>query len=608
MPKTSAVPTDTKSSASLPQNTLQIRIEKYRQGAFDYQFRRHDQWRENYTLYRDKVISNRLTQRQSVNVPLMKSTIKTIIAKTDEFTDLHFDSRDNDKQEEIFLNEYWKWNAGEENLEAKDIVDKKQVGLYGRSFMKLNLDTSLGRITFEVLEPYDVLIERYADPSNIEDTANYLSHIHIYRTLSSVSNNRSYDRTAIEALKLQYAEAAGLQKSAEVYQAYQAKVQRMQDMGVWDTENPTLGETYVELQEHYLRLWDDAKQKSYIQLVVTCNAQILRNAPLTEVLGIDCFPIITWADDVERTDVWSDGVADIVRTPNKVLNSFFSQLVENRTLRNYGMTFYDYTAPGQGEKWAPQTYEPAPWAWIPTYGDPNKTTKRVEIPDLAEAMGEMGYIKTIVEEATASTATEKGVQESGQMTLGQIQIMMANANERITSMAKFYRPARQELGELWYEMVLANKEYLKPVDLFKKSFKGNYFTEAFDPRTLKEGKGYEVQVSSTAERDKNNIETLQKMKAVQGDFQGNEPLLRIIQQKELDLIGLNPDEIAEVLDFEKNRANAAAAPGAGAGGPGGPAGPGGLPTGLPVGSKPESFIPSSIMPKIPGAPALAGKH
>ena len=47
--------------------------------------------------------------------------------------------------------------------------------------------------------------------------------------------------------------------------------------------------------------------------------------------------------------------------------------------RNYGMTFYDATA---SDKWIPQTYEAVPWGWYPTAGDPNKTTKRVEIPEL----------------------------------------------------------------------------------------------------------------------------------------------------------------------------------------------------------------------------------
>jgi hypothetical protein len=35
--------------------------------------RRHSQWALNYELSRDTVIVNRLTQRQSVNVPYMSS-------------------------------------------------------------------------------------------------------------------------------------------------------------------------------------------------------------------------------------------------------------------------------------------------------------------------------------------------------------------------------------------------------------------------------------------------------------------------------------------------------------------------------------------------------
>jgi len=39
--------------------------------------RRHANWTLNYELARDTVITNRLTQRQSVNVPYMKKTLKS---------------------------------------------------------------------------------------------------------------------------------------------------------------------------------------------------------------------------------------------------------------------------------------------------------------------------------------------------------------------------------------------------------------------------------------------------------------------------------------------------------------------------------------------------
>lgn len=531
----------------LDENIISIRVQKYREGAVAYQERRHADWRENYSLYRDKVQTNRLTQRQSVNVPLMKETIRTILSKTDEFPDLYFESLSNDKQKEIFLNEYWKWWVVKDNFEMKDIVDKKQEGLYGRSTMKLNLFD--GRPTSEVLEPYDWVVDRYADPSDIDETAMYQAHLNIFRSMSQMEANPLYSKEAIFRLKEFYAQAMGLARSEENIKQLMARNERLQDMGVWDIQAPQLGETYLNLTEHYIKLWSDERKKLVIYVRVTAENEVLAMKPLEDLLGINFFPFVSWADDIEKTDVYSDGVGDIVRTPNKILNSWFSQLVENRTLRNYGMTFYDATA---SEKWIPQTYEAVPWGWYPTAGDPNKVTKRVEIPELSESLDEMSFVIGMVEKATASTATEKGVQESKEATLGQIKLMLQSSNERITSIAKFYRVARRQFGEKWYKFLMANEKWIVPVELYKKSSKGNYFKEVVSPEDWKDEAGYICKVVSTAERNQKNIEEVQKIQAVAGMFPENVPLKRIMKKKALDLIdGLSQEEIDEVLDFDE---------------------------------------------------------
>ena len=97
------------------------------------------QWTENYQLYRDTVIINRLTQRQSINVPLMKGTIKTILANTDEFPAIEFEEQENQKDKEIVFNELWQDFVVKDKLELKDIVDKKQDLLYGMTWEKLNI-------------------------------------------------------------------------------------------------------------------------------------------------------------------------------------------------------------------------------------------------------------------------------------------------------------------------------------------------------------------------------------------------------------------------------------------------------------------------------------
>src|ERR1041384_7211091 len=73
---------------------------------FQFQERRHDQWKENYQLYRDTVITNRLTQRQSVNVPLMKETIRTLLSRSGEPADLAFEDYENNGLRELLMNAY----------------------------------------------------------------------------------------------------------------------------------------------------------------------------------------------------------------------------------------------------------------------------------------------------------------------------------------------------------------------------------------------------------------------------------------------------------------------------------------------------------------------
>ena len=50
-------------------------LQNNRNEGYNYKYRRSIDWTETYELYRDKVIVNRLTQRQSVNLPIMKGQI-----------------------------------------------------------------------------------------------------------------------------------------------------------------------------------------------------------------------------------------------------------------------------------------------------------------------------------------------------------------------------------------------------------------------------------------------------------------------------------------------------------------------------------------------------
>jgi hypothetical protein len=539
----------------IDRDALTTKLRKNKDTDFEYQKRRHEQWKENYELYRDTVITNRLTNRQTVNIPLMKATIKTIQSGINQPMDLVFDELGNDKQKEIFKNEYWKWNYDTNKLVLKTVVDKKQVLLYGRSWWKLNIRN--GRPYQEVLDPQDVLIDRHVDPTD-SDTADHIIHIHIFRDLDELTSNEDYDKEVISQLKLQYMDGDGLKLSKDNFEAWMAKNQRMREMGLQDVDDPQPGATIVEINEHYVKLWDEDKKKKRIFLVTTADGEILLSKPLEEVLGKtedhywdDHFPLVTWADDVERLDFYSDGWADVARQPNKVINAWISQLVENRTLRNFGMNFYDATM----ENFVPQSWDAQPWGW---YGIPVPEGKglkdvftKVEIPDLSDSLDEMDFVIKMVEAATAATAANKGVSEDRQVTLGEVKMLFAQANERVSDIKIFFTEAYRQLGEKWAKICEAASDSLEAVKLFKKSYKGNYFSAEVAPADWKSKVGYRCRVLNKKEQQEETLESIQKFNAVRQFFPGNAPFNRIMQKRLLDIVDVTPEESKEVMDFEE---------------------------------------------------------
>lgn len=498
--------------------SLKTQLDLNEQADFNYQKRRHDDWTENYQLYRDKVVVNRLTQRQSINVPLIKGIVKTVAANTDEFPDIEFEEQGNDKDKEIVFNELWKNFVVADKLEVKDVVDKKQDFIYGKTWTKFNIVK--GRIVTEIKEPFDMLIDRYADPADLE-TADHISEHGIFRTLSQLEANPSFDKAAVNRLKIFYGTKSGLIKTEEVTQLMQDKNERMEMMGVPDVTDPILGQTWVQMKIHYQKIWDEGDKEDHIHVIVMADNEILMAKPLLEIIGIDFYPFVTWSDDPERNDHYPDGVADIARTPNKLLNAMISAIAENRILRNFGMKFYDSGMEG----FVPQSFQSMPFGF---YGIPvpegkkiDDVFKDVQIPDLSDSLDEMDYVKKMVETAVAANATVQGNVEQRKVTLGEVELAVAAAKERITSIAKFYMLAQKEKGDKWAKIMNANADKLEAVKLYKKSHKGNYFSKTVSGKDWKSDKGYSCRAISSAEREKESLETIQKLNAVKAQFPDN---------------------------------------------------------------------------------------
>ena len=532
-----------------------------KEAGFNYRERREESWRENYELYRDHVTINRLTQRQSVNLPLMKTTLRTLLKDVDDMPVIVFENLDNDKEAEVFQNEYWKWTLERNNAEIQDIVDKKQDFFFGRTFDSWQVED--GAIRFDIEDPEDILVDRFMNPYDI-DSSRFLIHTHIFVPLSSLKRNPDYDKKEVRKLEDYFKSQLGIIKAKDNENTLQEKNKKMADMGVSDIEDPVLGETYVELTIHYVfregEKYEGKELPDQIFVYVEAEEQtILMKKPQEVIIGTtedhywrNHFRYNTWGDDIDKQDFWTDGIADIVRVPNKVLNSWFSQLVENRTLRNFGMHYYDSSLKADG--FIPSTFNPVPWGWYPVPGKPADVLQKVDIPDLSESLDEMAYITEMTEKATGATATQQGVQTERQVTLGEVELAQGEAKARTQGMSKFYTDAWKQRATKFLKLVEAASGQLDAVKIYKEGRNtDNIFEREISPKDWMTKAGYRVKVWSQDEKKANDTDSLQKLQLLKMEMFDNPKVLNIYKRKLAEFADLTPDEVTEIMEFEEQK-------------------------------------------------------
>lgn len=521
---------------------------------------RHADWTTNYTLYRDKVLINRITQRQSVNIPLMKYIIKTNIKEVDDLVDIYFRSNSNNKQKEIYLNAAWSDVVKDQKLEVRDIVDKKNVMLYGRSTSDWNIEN--GKVVFGLDDIFDMVFSRYTDPTNIDGTCRSMHQLHVYTPLSKIQNDKRYakHKEDVDKLVQYFATEQGLIESEENTQEAIDKNERARQMGDVNVNDPKFGETIVEINRHWIRLWDDEYDEPCIYYQETANGFVLLSERQEDVIGKtrdnywrSHFIKSSWADDVERGDINSDGLADTIRPINVVANAWFSQDVENRTLRNYNM-HYHLTMDG----FTPQAYVPRPWGWyeLPVASDDKRSIndlfKAVEVPALSDTLPAIQWAIGVAEKAGAASSNQAGQVNQNQVTLGEVELTLAEGKDRVKSMSKFYFPAWEERATKFLKLIEAAGSLIKSKKLYKKSYKGNMFGKEIGPNDWYDEDGYTIEITSKSESRRKALENITILNAVKAAMPLNAPLQDIYEEKMINLVDdITPEQFKQVMDFQK---------------------------------------------------------
>jgi hypothetical protein len=516
-----------------------------KKSAREFQERKHADWNENYELYRNKVKTNRLTQRQAVNIPLMKETIKTLLSKVDDAPEVSWKEKSGDEMKELVYQELWNEFQKKNKFEWIDILDKKNVFLYGLSTRKLNLNGD--HVSVDVLDVFDVVFDPQTNPLDV-NTARFIIQQNIFKPLRVVLADERYSKEGKDALKQWLASDKGIVQSNKNKEELEKRMERIRSMGL-DHEKFGLfagGDVIVNLTEHYTEEWN-TKTKAFERKVV-CYADDtieLLDDSLMNLIGIDKWPFVSWMEDPETNDIYPDGVADLVRTPNKILNVWMSQLTENRSLKNFNMVWFDATVQG----YQPQTYEPGPGRMLPAPGKPGDVLQAVQVDGLDDTMGAIDFLTNIIERGTGATAIEKGQGEEGSQTLGEVELLVGKAGERAKTMSKFYRGASYDLAKLWDEMMQKNS--FGQIKLYKTGRGGKVYEKVVYDSDWQSEAGYEPTVTSSSEQESEDVKGIQKWSYVMQQNPNNAALRRIAQSRQLKLLDLTPGELKEIEDEEE---------------------------------------------------------
>lgn len=523
-----------------------------------FQRRRHDQWQANYDLYRLKSQINRFTQRQSVCLPIMKSTINTVLSSINQPPTIRFFSKDNDeksKQTEIYMNGAWEHLYKWWNGITLDRVDKKSAALYGRGIKIFGIVR--GVPTIRHLDPYDLLVDPGCDPANVDATADYMVNVNIKQTKYEIQNNPWFDQTQVDKILDSIDGYTGGQTDYQIENA--AKNRRIQDMGYGLSSDTAF--TEVTRRDYYLRLYCKRKEKEIIYYIPCINDQPVACLPLSEVIGKtsddywdDHFPINSWTDDVDGIDFWSDGVGDTVRDANRLINIWWSQEVENRTLKNLSMFFYNSTITPE---FIPQTFNPYAWAFFPVPGNPADLMQQIPIPDLSSSLDQIAWVKNMIEQATAATTTMQGATTPSTVTLGEVELAVGAAQQRIQSMTPFYSHAWQESAQKLYKLIEggANSGYLDKISMVKRGARGNSFMQSVKYKDLITPHGYTIEALPENIDEQQTMDDLQKLNVAISVMPENAALKRIYKEKLIDVTNLTPEQKNEVKQAEEQAIN-----------------------------------------------------
>lgn len=540
------------------------RIDRYMDGARAIKNGRHDEWDTNSDYYHGKTKLNRITQRQTVCSPATLTACQTTMAQVPTNVDIYFrgvvgsgDDIEKRLATEKALNNYWDYCYNNDNYEAKGEMSKKNMALYGREFKKVDIRNR--KLEVDVIDPYKIYVDQYTDPEDMQ-TAHYVALPGYDWTIGEIARSKDFDKKEVDALVEAYIGSQSVQDdNIGGFENKQEVSQRVENLGMQESE--MIGEAVFELSEIFIKLDnpDEVKQaiidadeeyKKTIKedgfawyRIIKYQDYYLMNEPLLNSLGVNELPIESAPIDIEKNNFWSQGIADIARQNNKLQNTLLSQMVENRALVNSNPIVYNTEL----DEFNPAEIDISPGVFIGVNGEPDKVLRPLPVQGLEENLTQINWFDSQISRATGATALLQGVREQGEQTLGEVQLINANAQNRLAPFTRYYSESWKKIARIWLNVLIAKSDELKDVKMYKMSDDGTYVASAMS--NLKKIKGdFDIQITTDEENKQKDIESIQTIDYLLQKFP--DPYIQgVLAKKLVGLPRLENDERMKIKEI-----------------------------------------------------------
>lgn len=516
--------------------------------ALKYRTQRTVSWHKNEDLYLQRK-KKEIQGRHNILLGEMQGFIDTLLSKIDDAPTIKFvptDEADTRKADKV--SKAWEKDSSitQGDWAYKDLLGKKQCGLYGRTAYKYFAESDPKYSSnLCLIDVYDLLVDPLAGGEDLEK-GKFCGHDNIFKSIYELESSTLYNSRQVILAKLGLSrdqiekndnEMSEKNNRASILGLTPDKYQSEETMKLCEWYTTYKGVRYLVTFDHRSRQW----------LRVEKLKEVFKTAEYSN--GDPLYPIDSWATNPDMFEFWTPSPADQVRETIEAKSLLISQSFDNRMYNNFGMKAYDINAFPN-----PALLEPRWGGLVPFNGRENGKSIQDNVYEFRyPALGDTQILYNILDtekgKNSGITPSTQGLAEEDKK-VGVMEGEMAMAADRMGLFNKSY-------GRFWVKMgkryLNGLKEHLNEEMSIKMIGEKGISWDKLIKSELNTDFDIEI-IGANAELSSDARMTKQKLTVLQAQVQNPGMNQTTLTRKILEIAGFESAEINDLLDTQ-NMAN-----------------------------------------------------